>query len=690
MKLRFTGILLFSLLATALAAKGQTASTGFRPPAFPLVAVDPYFSIWSFASHLTYDSTRYWTGAPMAMGSMVRVDGKAYRIMGVRPWKATPARQLSVRVLPTRTVYDFNAGKVRIRLTFLTPDLPRQIDILSRPVTYLSWQAYSLDGKQHQVEIYYDNTAELVVNTLNEAVTWQSESVMGLRVLRMGTSAQPILGMAGDRVHIDWGYLYVAAPESESPQDTVLPWDAAMNEFLSSGQLNSPMDTRKPRAADDKMPAIAFAFNLGMVGTEPVSRHLILAYDEIYPIEYFHQRLRPYWQHGGVTISDLLQSAERDYPTLDARSAEFDQELTADLYRVGGMRYAAVAALAYRQAFAGNKLALGPDGKPLMCLKEISSSGDAQTTDVIYPESPLLLLLNPKLLEYSLIPLLDYARSGKWPYPYAPHDLGTYPIYNVLYPSRMESMPVEESGNMLLMAAGIAKAEGNASFAERYWPLLTEWANYLKAHGLDPGDQLSTDDFTGPLAHNANLSLKAIVALGAYAMMAKMLGKTSVSESFRQTAQAYVRKWMEMAGDHGHTRLAFDLPGTWSQKYNLVWDRVLGLNLFPAKVARDEVAYYEDQSTFWGFPLDSRAAFTKLDWESWSAALATSKDTFRSMFSGVYNFANRTPTRVPLSDWYWTVDGSQTGFQARPVVGGVYMEMLTDPAVWRKWAAGGR
>ena len=104
-------------------------------------------------------------------------------------------------------------------------------------------------------------------------------------------------------------------------------------------------------------------------------------------------------------------------------------------------------------------------------------------------------------------------------------------------------------------------------------------------------------------------------------------------------------------------------------------------------VSRQEIDYYQSKSTTFGFPLDSRSAFTKLDWESWSAALATSQAEFRSMFSGVYNFADRTPTRVPLSDWYWTVDGTQTGFQARPVVGGVYMEMLTYPAMWKEWAA---
>lgn len=679
-------VLLF--LAFPIAAKAEGARAAFRPPAVPLVAVDPYFSIWSFADHLNYDATRHWTGARMTMQSIIRVDGKAYRIMGDEPREVTPARQLSLRVLPTRTIYDFQAENIAVRLTFLTPDLARQIDVLSRPVTYLTWEVHSLDGKHHQVEIYFDNSAELVVNTPDEAVNWESENIRGLSALRMGTSAQPILGRAGDSVRIDWGYLYVAAPVDESPEDTVAPGETAIREFISHGKLTSPMDTRMPRAADDHGPMMAFAFPLGAVGTEPVSRHILLAYDEINPVEYFGKRLQPFWQHNGVSINQLLQGAERDYSSLSARSQQFDKELMADLARVGGERYAEVSALAYRQAFAANTLAIGPSGEPLMFLKEISSCGCAQTADVIYPESPLLLLLNPQLLEDSLIPLLDYAKSGQWPYFYAPHDLGTYPVDDGRKPERMESMPVEESGNMLLMVAGIARAEGNADFAARYWPVLTKWADYLKANGLDPGDQLCTDDFTGLLSHNANLSLKAIEALGSYAMLARMLGKASVSESFRETAEQDAAKWMQMAGDHGHTRLTFDRPGSWSQKYNLVWDRVLELHLFPASLAREELNYYQSRSTAFGFPLDNRANFTKLDWESWSAALATSKTQFSDLFSGVYNFAQRTPIRVPLSDWYWTVDGTQTGFQARPVVGGVYMEMLKDPAVWRKWATG--
>ena len=674
------------VIAPVVLASAEPAPPPLRPVAVPLVVVDPYFSIWSFADHLTYEPTRHWTGTRMTMQSIVRVDGKSYRIMGDEPRIVAPAEQTSLRVFPTRTVYEFQAGGVRIQLTFLTPDLPQDIDVLSRPVTYLSWQVSSTDGRPHQVEIYYDNSAELVVNTPDQSVEWKKQKIGDLDALRMGTTAQMVLERSGDAVRIDWGYLYAAAPRSESPQTVVLSGEKAVSEFVSSGALSSAMDTNTPRAANDHWPVMAIAFNLGAVNATPVSRHIVLAYDEIYPIEFLHHRLRPYWHRSQRTVGNLLQSAERDYRSLSDRSRQFDENLMADLSRVGGEQYAEVAALAYRQAFGANKLASGSNGSARMFLKEISSCGCAQTADVIYPESPILLLLNPKLLEYSLIPLIEYAQSGQWPYPYAPHDLGTYPINDGRVAQRMESMPVEESGNMLLMIAGIAKAEGNADFAALYWPLLSKWADYLKANGLDPGNQLCTDDFTGLLAHNSNLSLKAIVALGGYAMMARMLGKTATADSFESTAKDYAHKWLQLAADGDHTRLAFDRPGTWSQKYNLIWDRVLGLNLFPPTLAEQELAFYSKQATPFGFPLDSRTAFTKLDWESWSAALATSKDQFASIFRGMYGFADASPTRVPLSDWYWTTDGTQTGFQARPVVGGIFMEMLTDTAMWKKWA----
>jgi Domain of unknown function (DUF1793) len=205
--------------------------------------------------------------------------------------------------------------------------------------------------------------------------------------------------------------------------------------------------------------------------------------------------------------------------------------------------------------------------------------------------------------------------------------------------------------------------------------------------GLDPERQLVTDDFTGPLAHNANLSVKAISALGAYATLCEMLGKKAEAASYRKVAQQYAQEWQRMAADGHHSRLAFDQPGTWSQKYNLIWDKLLGLNLFPAEVVRAEIAFYKTKQNAYGLPLDSRAQYTKLDWLLWTATLSDNPADFDALFSPAYKFTNETPDRVPLTDFYQTDTGKHVYFQARSVVGGVFIKMLADEATWKKWAA---
>jgi hypothetical protein len=165
-----------------------------------------------------------------------------------------------------------------------------------------------------------------------------------------------------------------------------------------------------------------------------------------------------------------------------------------------------------------------------------------------------------------------------------------------------------------------------------------------------------------------------------------MTGHKEEAAEYRKTAEQFAGKWRELAGNGDHYRLAFDKEDTWSQKYNLVWDRLLGLNLFPAAIARQEVAFYEKTQNQFGIPLDNRKDYTKLDWLVWSATLAPDRAGFETLFAPAYRWMNETPSRVPLTDWYDTKTGKQQGFQARSVVGGVFIKMLADPAMWKKYA----
>ena len=418
----------------------------------------------------------------------------------------------------------------------------------------------------------------------------------------------------------------------------------------------------------------------------------MLAYDDEYSIQYFHKNLRPYWRRNGDDAPALLQKAAAEYESLRKRCAAFDHELMADLAQAGGEEYARLCALAYRQCCAANKVVADERGRPLMFPKENFSNGCIGTVDVIYPMAPQFLLLSPRLTRAMLEPILDYAASPRWRWPFAPHDLGTYPLANGQVYGGGEGaetgqMPVEETGNLLILLAALAQAEGDAGFCSNYWPVLERWADYLKAKGFDPENQLCTDDFAGHLAHNVNLSAKAICGLASFARLCTLRGDATKAAEFRELARAFARKWLEEAADGDHTRLAFDQPGTWSQKYNAVWDRILGFGLFPADTWRKEMDFYRDHQNLYGLPLDNRKDYTKLDWTLWTATLTQDRVDFDALVSPVFRFLNDTPDRVPMTDWYNTRTAKQVGFQARSVVGGVFLQLLYDPATWEKWAA---
>jgi hypothetical protein len=330
----------------------------------------------------------------------------------------------------------------------------------------------------------------------------------------------------------------------------------------------------------------------------------------------------------------------------------------------------------------------------MLFAKENFSNGCIATVDVLYPSAPFFLFFQPKLLEAQLLPVMEYSALPRWKFPFAPHDLGQYPLANgQVYgggeKTETDQMPVEESGNLLILADAIAQAEHSAQLAERYWPQLTQWAAYLKEKGLDPENQLTTDDFAGHVAHNSNLSIKAIDALAAYADLAHLLHHEQVAAEYKSAAKTMAEKWATMAVEGDHYKLAFNSPGTWSQKYNLVWDRLLGYGLFPDSIGEKEMAYYMKKINKYGLPLDVRADYTKLDWSLWTATLATKPEQFNSLVDPIYKWLAETPDRVPMTDWYDTKTGKKKGFQARSVVGGVFIKALSDrelTAQWRKRA----
>ncbi len=682
-----------------------------RPPAVPLVACDPYFSIWSPADKLTDADTVHWTGKPHRLTSLVRIDGKSFRVMGKEPANVPALPQTSLEVTPTRTIYTFAGQGVHLTLTFMTPALPEDLMIYSRPVTYLTWTAQATDGKEHDAAFYLDASGEITVNSGDQIVGHSEDHIGDLTVLKLGSVEQPVLAKKGDDLRIDWGHLFAAAPTAETALGLIAPTGSNVRDNFGTHAMVRML---VPITARGNTLLATFDLKPTKVSSRPVSRWLILAYDDEFSIQYFRKNLRPYWRRNGDDAAALLKKAAADYESLKKRCEQFDAELMADLRQAGGEKYAQICALAYRQCVAANKVVADANGAPLMFPKENFSNGCIGTMDVIYPMAPQFLLFSPSLTKAMLVPILDYAASPRWRWPFAPHDLGTYPLANgQVYGggerTEENQMPVEETGNVLILLAALAQVEGNADFCAPYWPVLEKWADYLKAKGFDPENQLCTDDFAGHLAHNVNLSAKAISGLAAFGRLCALRGDTAQAQQYSNLAKEFATKWVEQARDGDHFKLAFDQPGTWSQKYNLVWDSILHLDLFPYEVLRKEMDFYKKVQNEYGLPLDNRKDYTKLDWTLWTATLTSetwpplssrspnmvayhsyqelARADFRSVLAPVYRFLNETPDRVPMTDWYDTKTGKKVGFQARSVVGGVFLQMLYDQALWKKWAS---
>lgn len=691
------------------AAGEGVVSTPLRAPAVPLLPIDPYFSLWSMADRLTDEFPKHWTGVNHSLTGMVRVDGEAYRFIGPQPEDVKAAEQVAVQVWPTRTVYVFVAGGAELTVTFMTPSVPGNLHTLSWPVGYVTFEVKSRDGDKHAVELYFDLCAEWCVDSVDQQVTGSRLRCEGVTCLSFGTVAQKILGAAGDDRRIDWGYVYLVLPDQEGDggdgvvRTCISPKHAVQDHFVRTGEVPDCDDLDMPRAVSDGWPAIISRFGFKVGGEGVVRRHLLLVYDDLFSVEYLHRKVRPYWNRGQMGVSRLIKAAVADYEAMVRRCEAFDRELMEDLRLAGGEKYAHLCALSYRQTLAAHKLCADIDGKPLYFSKENFSNGCIATVDVTYPSAPFFLLFNPVLLEAQLTPIFEYASTPRWRLPYAPHDLGTYPLANgQTYGGGEKSdwmqMPVEECGNMILCTAALAKAHGHLEYVWKWWKLLTKWAVFLKEKGFDPEKQLCTDDFAGRLAHNTNLSIKAILALGAYADLCGKLGLVADAAAYREVAEGMVKSWVKAAKDRGgQYRLSFDRPGTWSMKYNLVWDELLGLKLFPPEVVEKELAFYLKKQERYGLPLDGRKAYAKIDWIGWVAAMGGKRE-WDALMKPVYRWVNETKSRVPLTDHYWADSGEQVihlksrgiGFQARSVVGGIFLKMLKEEGVWRKYLEAAR
>ena len=599
------------------------------------------------------------------------LDFGLYQDVGMDASAIVTAQQKSVDCLATSTYYTFTCGPVELDVVFTAPFLMDDYDLLSSPAGYISYQVRSTDGKAHSTQLLLCTTPQLAVNKMNQPTVSELVEKDGVKYVKSGTIEQPILAKTGDGICIDWGYLYMPAINGE----VCLASDNDVKaSFLKSGKLPKPEQKIVCRKAS-QMPAIAFVHDFGT--TEQAASHTLMGYDEVYDIQYMYKNYKAYWAHEGkVSIFDMLARLEREFDSITARCRAFDQTVYDDGLAAGDVKYAEILSASYRHVIAAHKLFRDDEGNLLFFSKENNSNGCVNTVDLTYPEAPLFLCYNPELQKAMMTSIFDYSLSGRWTKPFAAHDLGTYPKANgQVYGG---DMPLEEAGNMITLAAMLCKLDGNTKYVDKYWDIITTWVGYLVENGQDPANQLCTDDFAGHWAHNCNLSVKAIMGVAGYAEMARMKGLDSVADEYMGIAKEMAITWEANAREKDHYRLAFDREGTWSQKYNMVWDKLWNINIFPNNAIDTELKYYLTVQNKYGLPLDCRKDYTKSDWIMWTAGMAKDKKQFVKFVEPVWTYINETESRVPISDWSDTKTARMVGFKARSVIGGYWMRVLAE------------
>ena len=457
-------------------------------------------------------------------------------------------------------------------------------------------------------------------------------------MLRLGSQEQPILEKSGDDLRIDWGYLYVVAPPGSSSSEAATGRSEAFKPVLV-GWPSAGSDELAPfRPYAQPIPVLAETFDLGVVGSSAVSRHwswpttTILQSTISIVISFLI----------GVTEARRLEnfSPPLSRTTTRSRSGRLISisQLMADLTKVGGRGICTTLRARFSSDPRGSQTGHRSRWSAALFLKGEFQQRLASTPSMsLIPASPFFLLFNPRLLEAQLKPVLDYASLPRWKFPFAPHDLGTYPLangqeYGGGERTEEDQMPVEESGNMLLMIAGAGSGRTGTPTSQRSTGRCLQVGEYLRAKGLDPENQLSHRRLRRPpRAQRESVDQGDPGAGGLRAGWPDAAGHADMSNAIRAG-------WPQDYGRSGGQKMADErrpLPACLRPAGHLEPEIQPGLGQaarpesFSEAVAEREIAFYKSHTNQYGLPLDNRADYTKLDWLAWTASLSGSPSALR-------------------------------------------------------------
>jgi len=684
-KLRFTK----RLRSDRTANHRERTMKEMRLPAYPLMTIDPLFSIWSMSQKLYEGETRMWTGAAKPINGNINIDGEVKRFMGLKGAKEVfPQKKVETGLMSTR--YLFEDKKIRLELTFTSPAFLNNLGLASRPVAYVDFEVTSMDGQMHNVQILTDFSERLTYEGSKKLTKGGVLPFPEGKIGYVGRFFQKNLSEAGDYKEIDWGWLYLGGKSR-----IMISAASAARRYCKEDCIAEAKNPRKVLISEKEAEVSP---------DSPLSYFIAVGYDDNYALNYFGEFKRGYWKTAYSDIVNAIKESVADHQEVMAACAAEEERFEKETTALYGEAYTQILIAAYRQTLAAHKLIMDKDN-PIMISKECGSNGCAGTVDVAYPSAPLFLFKNPLLVKAMLVPVFKFARMHVWRYSFAPHDVGIYPFvmgqvygapatyviknrfnytkryifnYYTRHLYKLESqMPVEECGNMLIMSAAYFNESGDFKFIRENADLLSKWADYLVKQGIELENQLSTDDFGGHLPHNVNLAIKSIIAIALWGKMLEFV-QPGGGKQYMDTAKSYAKE-LELRTDVGdHTTLVIEDRESWSLKYNLVWDKIFKLGLFSAELYQQETAFYKKHLNKYGVPLDSRRTYTKSDWLIWAATLDDTGEAVKTYSKAIADMLKETPSAVPFTDWYDTISGECMGFRHRSVQGALWLPLYAE------------
>ncbi|KAL1606198.1 hypothetical protein SLS60_003599 [Paraconiothyrium brasiliense] len=642
------------------------------------------------------------SGQVVAWTGLIRVDGKTFTWLGAPDVNTTElANQTAYEYTSSKSIFTIDVDdKVTIKASFVSPLTPKDFQRQSLIASYLNVEVATKDGSDHDVQLYTDISAEWISGDLNAVAQWDYDTTDDLSYHKLWKQNQQPFNEVNDRA--EWGNVYYTTDTKDGLTYQSGSDKNVRGAFASNGKLANSKDTNY-RAINSDWPVFGYASDLGTVGGAQATSTLfsIGLYQEK-AIQFLgkdgDEILPSLWKSYFSDDVAALSFFHKDFDQSNELTSAFDDQVNKDSKAAAGDDYAILTTLAARQTLGATQL-VGTEERHFLFLKEISSNGNTQTIDVIYPATPFLYYANPDLVKLMLDPHFENQESGHYPNNWAIHDLGThYPNATGHADGGDEHMPVEECGNNIIMGKfshqvlsesnnmltldtvlKYAQTASDNAYLKQHYPILKQWVEYLVEDSLYPSEQLSTDDFAGHLANQTNLGLKGIIGIAAFAEIASLVNETADAQNFTVIAKDYIAKWESLGfnseANPPHSILTYNNVSTHGLLYNLYNDKLVATNLVPQHIYDAQSAFYLTIANTYGVDLDTRnAGWTKGDWEIFSAAIAGAET--RDMFISKYaRWVGETSSANPFSDLYLTDSGEQVpgiNFRARPVVGGVF------------------